>query len=44
VPRPRLLHAAIPAGSITTTAFGLALVSTLWAFDGWADLSYAAAR
>ncbi len=33
---------AIPAGSVTTTAFGLALVSTLWAFDGWADLSYAA--
>jgi amino acid transporter len=33
---------AIPTGSITTTAFGLALVSTLWAFDGWADLSYAA--
>lgn len=33
---------ALPAGSITTTAFGLALVSTLWAFDGWADLSYAA--
>ena len=33
---------AVPAGSITTTAFGLALVSTLWAFDGWADLSYAA--
>jgi amino acid transporter len=33
---------AVPAGSVTTTAFGLALVSTLWAFDGWADLSYAA--
>ncbi len=33
---------AVPAGSISTTAFGLALVSTLWAFDGWADLSYAA--
>jgi len=33
---------ALPAGSISTTAFGLALVSTLWAFDGWADLSYAA--
>jgi amino acid transporter len=33
---------AIPAGSVTTTAFGLALVSTLRAFDGWADLSYAA--
>ena len=33
---------AVPAGSVSTTAFGLALVSTLWAFDGWADLSYAA--
>ena len=33
---------AMPAGSFSTTAFGLALVSTLWAFDGWADLSYAA--
>ncbi len=33
---------ALPSGSFTTTAFGLALVSTLWAFDGWADLSYAA--
>lgn len=25
---------------ITSAAFGLALVSALWAFDGWADLSY----
>ncbi len=33
---------AMPSGSITTAAVGLALVSTLWAFDGWADLSYAA--
>lgn len=33
---------AIPSGSISISAFGLALVSTLWAFDGWADLSYAA--
>ncbi len=33
---------AVPTGSFSTTAFGLALVSTLWAFDGWADLSYAA--
>ncbi len=33
---------AMPTGSFTVTAFGLALVSTLWAFDGWADLSYAA--
>ena len=31
---------AIPAGSLTMAAFGLALVSTLWAFDGWADLVY----
>lgn len=31
---------AAPAGSFTFAAFGLALVSTLWAFDGWADLSY----
>ena len=31
---------AIPRGSFKLPAFGLALVSTLWAFDGWADLSY----
>ena len=31
---------AIPPGSFTLSAFGLALVSTLWAFDGWADLAY----
>jgi APA family basic amino acid/polyamine antiporter len=31
---------AMPAGSFTPAAFGLALVSTLWAFDGWADLAY----
>ncbi|MCX5761850.1 MAG: amino acid permease, partial [Gemmatimonadetes bacterium] len=36
------LTPAVPTGSVSTTAFGLALVSTLWAFDGWADLSYAA--
>jgi len=30
----------VPPGSFTMPAFGLALVSTLWAFDGWADLSY----
>lgn len=29
----------VPAGSISISAFGLALVSTLWAFDGWADVS-----
>lgn len=31
---------AWPEGSFKLPAFGLALVSTLWAFDGWADLSY----
>ena len=31
---------AIPEGSFTVPAFGLALVSTLWAFDGWADIVY----
>lgn len=30
----------VPEGSISVSAFGLALVSTLWAFDGWADISY----
>ena len=31
---------AVPTGSFTLPAFGLALVSTLWAFDGWADVAY----
>ena len=29
-----------PPGSFALPAFGLALVSTLWAYDGWADLSF----
>lgn len=33
---------AVPAGSFALAPFGLALVSVLWAYDGWADLSYAA--
>lgn len=33
---------AAPAGSFAFGAFGLALVSALWAFDGWADLSFVA--
>ena len=32
----------IPAGSLHAVPFGLALVSVLWAFDGWADLSFVA--
>lgn len=31
-----------PAGSFSVSAFGLALVSVLWAYDGWADLSFTA--
>lgn len=30
---------AVPPGSFTFSAFGLALVSVLWAFDGWGDLT-----
>jgi amino acid transporter len=33
---------AMPDGSFHIAAFGLALVSVLWAFDGWADLSFVA--
>ena len=33
---------AAPVGSFGVAAFGLALVSVLWAFDGWADLSFVA--
>ena len=31
---------AMPSGSFSLPLFGLALVSTLWAYDGWADGSY----
>jgi APA family basic amino acid/polyamine antiporter len=31
---------AAPVGSFSIGAFGLALVSVLWAYDGWADLSF----
>lgn len=30
---------AMPPGSITVSSFGLALVSVLWAYDGWGDLT-----
>ncbi|MEO7520429.1 MAG: amino acid permease [Gemmatimonas sp.] len=30
---------AVPPGSFSVSAFGLALVSVLWAFDGWGDLT-----
>ena len=31
---------SVPPGSFSVGAFGLALISVLWAFDGWADLSF----
>ncbi len=31
---------AVPTGSFSMSLFGLALVSVLWAYDGWADGSY----
>lgn len=32
----------LPAQAIPLTSYGLALVSVLWAYDGWMDLSYVA--
>ena len=31
---------ALPEGSFSVAAFGLALVSVLWVYDGWADVSF----
>jgi APA family basic amino acid/polyamine antiporter len=31
-----------PPGSFTVAAFGLALVSVMWVYDGWADVSFVA--
>ncbi len=31
-----------PTGSFTVSGFGLALVSVLWVYDGWADVSFVA--
>jgi basic amino acid/polyamine antiporter, APA family len=39
---PAAAAAPAAAGSITTGAFALALVSVLWAYDGWGDLSFIA--
>ncbi|HEX6814916.1 MAG TPA: amino acid permease, partial [Gemmatimonadaceae bacterium] len=33
---------AFPSGSISVSAFGLALVSVLWAYDGWEDVTFVA--
>src|SRR6267378_2252064 len=31
---------AVPLGSFNVARFGLALVSVLWVYDGWADVSF----
>ena len=33
---------AVPPGSFSIASFGLALVSVLWVYDGWADVSFVA--
>lgn len=33
---------AVPPGSFTVAGFGLALVSVMWVYDGWADVSFVA--
>jgi amino acid transporter len=33
---------ALPPGSLSMGAFGLALISVLWVYDGWADVSFVA--
>src|SRR5213079_532946 len=33
-------HFSQAAGSVQPASFGLALVSVLWAYDGWGDLSF----
>ena len=33
---------AVPPGSFSIARFGLALVSVLWVYDGWADVSFVA--
>jgi len=44
VPAPASVPSAVSSVStgITMGAFGLALVSVLWSYDGWADLSFIA--
>jgi len=42
LPRGGHFLPAAPPGSFDLARFGLALVSVLWVFDGWADLSFIA--
>ncbi len=41
-PGPSHFTPAVPPGSFSWAPFGLALVGVLWAYDGWADLSFVA--
>ena len=38
--RGNFAHFAAPAGTLSGGLFGLSLVSVLWAYDGWGDLSF----
>ena len=38
--RGQLAHFSAPAGTLSGGLFGLALVSVLWAYDGWGDVSF----
>ena len=40
LPAPEALQNLGPAGTTTVTSFGLALISVLWVYDGWADLTF----
>ncbi len=44
IPQNGLSHftPAVPPGSFSIARFGLALVSVLWVYDGWADVSFVA--
>jgi APA family basic amino acid/polyamine antiporter len=46
-PAPEVSHIAappLPAGPVSAVAVGTALVAVLWAYEGWHDLSFAAAE
>lgn len=37
---PHPVASTPPTGVVSASAFGIALVAVLWAYDGWADLSF----
>ncbi len=40
LPAPDSLQHLEPLGATTVTSFGLALISILWVYDGWADVTF----